>query len=38
MVFFRFFYYIIKSNFGILLNFDYGYFGDGREGRERREV
>ena len=35
---FFFFYYIIKLNFGILLNFDYGYFGDRREGRERGEV
>lgn len=39
MVFFRFFffYYIIKLNFGILLNFDNGYFADRREGKERRE-
>lgn len=35
-IFLFFFYYIIKSNFGFLLNFDYGYFGDRREGRERR--
>ena len=32
-----FFYYIIKLNFGFLLNFDYGYFGVRREGRERGE-